>query len=421
MVTDDSVQRARIYINENDRHEEQPLYLAVMERLRNEGATGATALRGLAGFGPSHRLRASGLTSLKENPPIVIEWIDRADRIARLLPLLDDLAPGALITIDAIHIHRAALRGHGPFANERYVGNSMQADPQAISHQAQLSEAITLLLAYKQSVLPVIDERHRVQGIITDKEIKRRAGLRIPLRILRRLRDDERRSILASLPEYSVAEIMNRESPHLYVQLAIPRALETMIEQDYDQLPVVDRDNTLVGLLSHHDVLAAALYQGNETPPGVREANPPTLVRLIMQTTLPLIENTISLAAALERLLQTREQHLLVVDAAHRLQGSISAIGALQHLNGAERTLWLAALQSAESVQANDLPGVQQGLEGVLEDNLHILKPNDTINLATRQIFDLRLEYAPVVDEEHILVGMLTRGGLLRALIQESD
>ena len=55
------IQRVRIYLNERDMAEGQPLYLATLERLRREGATGATALRGIAGFGAGSRLRTAGL------------------------------------------------------------------------------------------------------------------------------------------------------------------------------------------------------------------------------------------------------------------------------------------------------------------------------------------------------------------------
>ena len=59
MTTHDPVQRVRIYLSERDTIAGQPLYLAAMERLRREGATGATAIRGVAGFGASHRLRTA--------------------------------------------------------------------------------------------------------------------------------------------------------------------------------------------------------------------------------------------------------------------------------------------------------------------------------------------------------------------------
>src|SRR5262245_60964758 len=97
------IQRVRIYLGERDLAAGQPLYLAALERLRREGATGATALRGIAGFGPGRRLRTAGAADLDQSPPVVIEWVDRAERVARVLPALDDLLPNALITIEDVH------------------------------------------------------------------------------------------------------------------------------------------------------------------------------------------------------------------------------------------------------------------------------------------------------------------------------
>ena len=81
MASNEPVQRVRIYLNERDLAAGQPTYLAALERLRREGATGATALRGIAGFGAGHRIRISGADALTTSP-VVIEWVDRAERVA---------------------------------------------------------------------------------------------------------------------------------------------------------------------------------------------------------------------------------------------------------------------------------------------------------------------------------------------------
>src|SRR5262245_54711292 len=126
MRSDEPIRRVRIYLSERDQAEGQALYITVLERLRREGATGATALRGVAGFGPGHRARAAGPADL--NPaPIVVEWVDRAERVARVLPALDDLLPDALITIEDLYVYRAVLRSSGPFG-ERTVGDVMERD-----------------------------------------------------------------------------------------------------------------------------------------------------------------------------------------------------------------------------------------------------------------------------------------------------
>src|SRR5438045_9699282 len=114
MSSNEPIQRVRIYLNERDMSAGQPLYLATLDRLRREGATGATVLRGIAGFGAGRRLRVTGAADLN-TAPVVVEWVDRAERVGRVLPTLDDLLPEALITIEDLRVYRAVLRAGGPF------------------------------------------------------------------------------------------------------------------------------------------------------------------------------------------------------------------------------------------------------------------------------------------------------------------
>jgi PII-like signaling protein len=58
MTSSETIKRVRIYLNERDQASGQPLYLAALERLQREGATGATVLRGIAGFGAGRSDRA---------------------------------------------------------------------------------------------------------------------------------------------------------------------------------------------------------------------------------------------------------------------------------------------------------------------------------------------------------------------------
>ena len=53
--------RVTIYVSEDDHYRGKPLYLALLEMLRREGASGATATRGLGGFGARSRLRTTSL------------------------------------------------------------------------------------------------------------------------------------------------------------------------------------------------------------------------------------------------------------------------------------------------------------------------------------------------------------------------
>ena len=75
--------RVTIYAGEDDHYRGKPLYLALLEMLRREGASGATATRGLAGFGAHSRMRTSSLIDLSAALPVIVEWVDELEEIDR--------------------------------------------------------------------------------------------------------------------------------------------------------------------------------------------------------------------------------------------------------------------------------------------------------------------------------------------------
>lgn len=100
--------RVRVYFGERDHHGHLPLWRAVLELLRREGAAGATVTRGLAGFGAHSRIHTASLVDLSADLPLVVEWVDSVDRVERILPRLTELleGTGGLLTTDPVEIHR---------------------------------------------------------------------------------------------------------------------------------------------------------------------------------------------------------------------------------------------------------------------------------------------------------------------------
>lgn len=94
----------RIFIGESDRWEGQPLYEAIVRRIREAGGAGATVLRGIEGFGAHSRIHTARILRLSEDLPIVIEVVDRADRIEALLPMLDEMIREGMVTIERVDI-----------------------------------------------------------------------------------------------------------------------------------------------------------------------------------------------------------------------------------------------------------------------------------------------------------------------------
>jgi PII-like signaling protein len=104
MRIDGRALQARIYIGESDRWEGRPLYEAIVELLRERGVAGATVLRGIEGYGRAARVHTSRILRLSEDLPVVIEVVDREDRLRAVLPEIDAMVDEGLITLEHVEV-----------------------------------------------------------------------------------------------------------------------------------------------------------------------------------------------------------------------------------------------------------------------------------------------------------------------------
>lgn len=419
MSQSEIIKRVRIYLSERDQAEGQPLYLAALERLRREGATGATALRGVAGFGAGQRLRTSAIGGMNE-APIIIEWVDRAERIARILPLLDELLREALITTEDLRVYRAVLRSSGPFG-DRTVGQAMARQPATAQPGMLVRTAVELMLAHDQALLPVVDERGTLLGVCGAAELANRAELALPLRLLPALDEPERTALLGGLPLRSLADVMSADPRTIGVESSIAQALSPLIEWGIDLLPVLDHEGRLAGLLGAEQVLRAAVPESGRMAGAVRDAEPPTPASLVMQRAVPTVPATAPLAAVIEQLLGAPERFLVAIEDG-RPRGIITDVGLTSKLAGAPRAAWLAAL----GLPQPELPALPEaagepGAAALLADASCPIVGTHT---PQEQVIGLLLagahERLLVAEDDGRLAGVMSRRGLVRALAQAS-
>ncbi|HEU0165546.1 MAG TPA: DUF190 domain-containing protein [Thermomicrobiales bacterium] len=98
--------RIRIYFGERDHQGMRSLWSAMLEFLRKEGAPGATVIRGIAGFGAHSKVHTASIVDLSDDLPLVLEWIDTEEQVQRLLPHIEAMLDGGLITSDPVTIIR---------------------------------------------------------------------------------------------------------------------------------------------------------------------------------------------------------------------------------------------------------------------------------------------------------------------------
>lgn len=94
----------RIHIGESDRWHGKPLYQAIIELLRKEKFSGVTVLRGVGGFGSSSVYHTEKILRLSQDLPIVVEVVESNERIEGILPQLDQMIGGGLVTLEKVRV-----------------------------------------------------------------------------------------------------------------------------------------------------------------------------------------------------------------------------------------------------------------------------------------------------------------------------
>jgi hypothetical protein len=94
----------RIYVGERDKFHGKPLYEAIVMMLRSRHYAGVTVLRAIMGFGASSHLRTDRIEVLSTDLPIVIECVETGERIQEVLPALDGMIGGGLITLERANV-----------------------------------------------------------------------------------------------------------------------------------------------------------------------------------------------------------------------------------------------------------------------------------------------------------------------------
>jgi PII-like signaling protein len=94
----------RVYVGESDRWEHRPLYEAIVVKARELHLAGATVFRGSMGFGASSRIHTAKILRLSMDLPIVIEIVDREEKVTAFLPVLEQMIGGGMVTLEKIKV-----------------------------------------------------------------------------------------------------------------------------------------------------------------------------------------------------------------------------------------------------------------------------------------------------------------------------
>ena len=420
----DDARQVWIFLKESDQWQHRPLFVAVVELLRREGIAGATVLRGLAGYGAHSHIHIATLVELSDDLPIVVTFVDRADKVERVLPQLAGMVQVGLISVTPAQMVLTRRRAAGPFPAHLAVADVMSLDVAHVRLDTPMEEIVTLLIDRALRALPVVDGQDHVVGIITDGDLLTRGALELSVDLQQALPLAERAAQVASLAgrPHRAADLMTSDPVTLGARTPLAQAAAAMADRNLKRLPVVDEQGRLVGMVSRSDLLATIAEGLRQRPdePLPLPAGAPTTVGEMMLRDVPTVHRDTPLATTIERLLETAKRRVVVVDDAGQVVGIITDGDVLRRAaqrdrHGALRSLldWFAGERRPDGVE---LATAGRTAADVMTSSVVTVAPDTPLAEAIGLMIAHGIKRLPVVDADGRLVGMVGRAGALAAL-----
>jgi PII-like signaling protein len=94
----------RIFIGENDKWNEKPLHIALIECMRTNDIAGVTVYQGILGYGANRRIHKDSALHLSHDRPIMLSVVDSEDRLRSFLAILDDMVQQGLVVFSDVDV-----------------------------------------------------------------------------------------------------------------------------------------------------------------------------------------------------------------------------------------------------------------------------------------------------------------------------
>lgn len=436
-----------IYLGESDQWQGIPLYVAMIQFLREQGCAGATVTRAVAGYGAGSRLHESGGWRWSSDAPLVLQVIDQPDRLQRLLPTLQTMMTGGLMTLHEAEVLKYTHARTSGLPNKLLVRQIMETSITTVDMDTPVATVIGLLLDAPFRALPVMNRQAQLQGIISTGDLIR-AGI-LPMRrglVKMALELDTMTAEAIATPlergrqsTQTAQHIMNRQVRTIGPQQPIHEAAHVMLETGLRRLPVVEQNGKLVGMLTRADLLQAIITSPLMSPRASSGAQPlrltsslshiPVQQQLVAEYTNPdvaTVSEQAPLADVIDALILSPFKRVIVIDHERRVKGIISDTDILARMQAEARPSLLTMLTGwARGKPARIPTGALQTQPGkartaaeIMNNEVITVKETATIQETIEQMLATHRKLLPVLDTHGHLVGVVGRSDLLRVLVE---
>lgn len=439
-----------IYLGESDQWQGQPLYVAIIHYLRAHGCAGATVLRAVAGYGAGSRLHANAGWQWSSDAPLVIQVIDQPDRLRRLLPELQGMLSGGLLTLHEVEVLKYTHARSRGLPTGLPVRQVMETGIITVGPEAPVASVIDLLLEAPFRVLPVVDTEQHLLGIISTGDLinagvlpVRRGVLRTALTLDRQTAEAVEEPLAhARQRDLRAQDVMNRQVRTIVPDAPIRDAAKLMLETSLRRLPVAASDGRLLGMLSRADLLQLVVTSPLISPHASTATQPlphpksdkkvPIQQRPIanfQSTEATTITEDAPLAEVLDALILSPLKRVIVVDAERHVRGIISDVDVLAQLSEASRPGFLRLFTNLTRSASGRLPsgairaagGQAHRAADVMNREVVTVSESTTVQEAIERMMTTGRKLLPVVDAGGHLTGVIGRSALLRVLVEGAE
>ncbi|HBE76866.1 MAG TPA: histidine kinase [Firmicutes bacterium] len=421
-----------IFISEESRSNGKPLYEDIVRYVK-ELRTGARCMvsRGIAGCYESGEIATQRILELSYNMPLKVEIIMPEAETDSAVAVLEAMVTDGVVSIADVKI--CSFKSSKRLVPHRKVKDVMTASPKTALEHTPVKEVIELLLSSPFKGLPVIDPNHHVVGIITQNDLIQKANLPLRLGLLSRMEADQRERLLndeASKTAAHVAyaqEIMTYPVTTITEEQHLPQAVQLMLKHHLKRLPVVNAQGVLVGMLSRVDIFHTITQQAPKW--SVLEEHNIEITEItslhdIMQRERHTVGPETPIAEVIEMICADAIQRVVVVDGQGKLLGLISDFDLLPLISQYPLSIWdlfVSKLTFLETGRKNKelSQHIQAKTAGeIMKQNIITIRENAPVDTAIQLMVEKELKRLPVVDEEGIFKGMISRDSVLRSAIQ---
>lgn len=121
MLTTGKALKVSITVSESAKYHGAPAYSSILDFLFYRNVSGATVLKGVAGFGADHHLHTSAIIEVSDKLPVRVEFTESREKVTELMPKLQEMAGTGLIEVQETSVVKPAEAGAKPKAAAEHM------------------------------------------------------------------------------------------------------------------------------------------------------------------------------------------------------------------------------------------------------------------------------------------------------------